>query len=656
MPRTPARRRLTGAAAGLAVAALVLTACTADPPPPIEQAEPTTTPAPTPERSTVVVAIDEVGSGFNPHLLADQSPVAGAVAGLVLPSAFRAVPDPENPARTLWLPDDALLLSAEVTDESPFTITYRLRDEAQWSDGAPIAAEDFRYLWRQMVTQPGVVDPAGYRLIDDIRSSGGGKTVTVRLREPYPAWRELFTNLLPAHLVKDTPGGFSTGLSETIPVSGGHFSVDNVDRGRAEVLLERNDRFWGTPAGPDELLMRRGGTEAQVAESMRSDDAQVVQSARGFALEAQLAAVPGVRAGVQLQPRTLDLTLNTRTAELADPRVRRAVLDLLDPDLLALVATGNSSAVVPARAQVIAPSDPGYTATMPPRLPREAAFGLLAEAGYTPVPPVAPSETTDPAVPDSPSGTEVPTSEEAPEPATTDGAALPEGTLARAGEPLTLVLGVPEGDETARAVARTAVDLWRGAGIDATVDELAPEELYGEALVEGSVHGIVGWMRAGGDPATAALSRFGCVPVTAAPAATGEELPTTSVLDSPATTSSQPSADPQPSDSATTTLEPQDVDEREEAVAAQLEAPSNLSGACDPGLEPDLLAGLVGTADSTDVLADAQARLWDLAVTLPILQDRAVVAAGPGVENVSLTAAVATGILGDAHLWGRTTP
>src|SRR5690606_36008354 len=92
-----------------------------------------------------------------------------------------------------------------------------------------------------------------------------------------------------------------------------------------------------------------------------------------------------------------------------------------------------------------------------------------------------------------------------PEQGTTNAPALPEGTLARAGVPLTLVVGVPEGDETARAVARTAVDLWRGAGIDASVDELPPDELYCEALVEGSVHAVVGWMRAGGDPATAAL-------------------------------------------------------------------------------------------------------------------------------------------------------
>ena len=31
--------------------------------------------------------------------------------------------------------------------------------EAQWTDNAPIGADDFWYLWRQMVTQPGVVDP-----------------------------------------------------------------------------------------------------------------------------------------------------------------------------------------------------------------------------------------------------------------------------------------------------------------------------------------------------------------------------------------------------------------------------------------------------------------------------------------------------------------
>src|SRR5690606_4786283 len=115
------------------------------------------------------------------------------------PSPFRPVPDPAVPGGTLWVPDTALVEQAEVTAQEPFTITYKLRNQANWSDGAPIAAEDFRFLWRQMITQPGVVDPAGYRLITDVASSAGGKTVTVTMAAPYPAWRQLFANLLPSH-------------------------------------------------------------------------------------------------------------------------------------------------------------------------------------------------------------------------------------------------------------------------------------------------------------------------------------------------------------------------------------------------------------------------------------------------------------------------
>lgn len=651
MPRTRSRGWRTGVTAGLAVVALALTACTADPPPPIEQAEPTTTPPPEPLRSTVVVAVDDIGNGFNPHLLADRSPVANAVAKQVLPSAFRAVPDPEDPRATVWVPDESLLVSAGPSPDDPLTIVYRLRDEAQWSDGAPIAAEDFRYLWRQMVTQPGVVDPAGYRLIEDIASSGGGKTVTVTFREPYPAWRELFADMLPAHLVKDTPGGFATGLAETVPVSGGRFSVENVDRGRGEILLERNDRFWGTPAGPDEILIRRGGSDAQLTESMRSHDAQVVHSRGGIALEAQLAAVPGLRTGVQLQPRTLELTLNARTPELSDPRVRRGLLDLLDPQLLALVAAGNETGVVPNRAQVFAPSDPGYVETMPPRLDREQALGLLAEAGYlpAPVPPVSESPpSSDSAPAPAPSTTEIPEDTEAPEAVPVD--ELLDGgipRLVRDGKPLTLVVGVPEEAGITRVVARTAVDVWRGAGIDATVTELPAEELYGEALVEGRIHAIVGWMEAGADPATVAMSRFGCVP------------------DDPASSAGEdPDAPPVTGETTTTTTsvttesdaDPDAAEVREEAAAAQSASPSNLSGACVPELEERFAAALTGAEPAQEILVEAQPQLWDLAVNLPVLQDRAVVAAGPTVEGVPLTAAVSSGIVGTAHLWGRTTP
>lgn len=626
------RRQWVPIIAGLAVLAMGLSGCTADPPPPIEQAEPTSTPPPAPQRNTVVVAIDDIGAGFNPHLLSDQSPVGNAVAQLVLPSAFRAVPNPDDPALVDRVPDESVLVSADVTSQNPFTVTYQLRTDAQWSDSAPIAAEDFRYLWQQMITQPGVVDPSGYRLIEGVASSGGGKTVTVILREPYPAWRELFTDLLPAHLVKDTPGGFATGLAESIPVSGGRFSVDSVDRGRGEILLERNDRFWGLPARPDEILMRRGGTDAQLADSMRTGDVQVAQTHGGSALLAQLGAVPGVRVGTQLQPRTLELTLNARTAEFADPRVRRGVLGLLDPDLLATVAAGTESAVVPARAQVFAPSDPGYVPTMPPRPTREQSLDLLAESGYLPAAPTAPVDVPE----ETPSTTVTPTAvTPAPEPAPETET---EGLLVRGGMPLDLVIGVASDAGVPLAVARTTADILRSAGIRATVTALPADELYGDALVEGRVHAVVGWMRAGNDPATAALSRFGCLPI---PPAQGVREPDVA---------GEPASDPTaPTDSAPE--QPAD-----DTARALLEAPSNLSAVCDPTLAADLDGAVRGVGDVHEILMDAQPKLWDLAVNLPIVQDRTVVAAGPGIEGVSLAGAVPAGVAADAHNWWRTTP
>ncbi|OQQ24452.1 monoacyl phosphatidylinositol tetramannoside-binding protein [Prescottella equi] len=583
-----------------AVSLLALAACTANPPPPVES---TDSPKPTtavPTKNTVAVAIDDVGIGFNPHLLADQSPVNSAVSALVLPSPFRPALDPARPGVTLWVPDPSVLVSATaVPPEAPTTITYQLRNEAQWSDGAPIAAEDFRYLWQQMITQPGVVDPAGYGLIDDVESSGGGKTVTVTLTAPYPAWRELFTDLLPSHLVKDTPGGFARGLGDSIPVSGAQFHIKSVDRGRDEIVLERNDRFWGTPAKADQILMRRGGSPAQLADSIRSGDAQVARVHGGAATLGQLSVIPSVRTGTELQPRVLSVTLNGRVSTLAEPTVRKGLFGLLDPNLLATVGAGSESSATPARAQVLAPSDPGYAPTAPPPPTREQAFGALAGAGFQVVPTLA--EGNDPET-------------------------VTVGRLVRDNEQLTLVLGAPENDDIAIAVANTVADQWRGAGIAASVRALKAEDLYGEALTSGTVDAVLGWERAGSDPATSLASRFGCLPLD-----TSESAPDTT----PQTTS------PAPTSAAT--------------PAPSVRSPSNLSGLCDPGLQPGIDAALRGLDDPARVIADAEPRLWELAAVLPVLQDNAIVVAGPGVEGVSLAGPIPVGIFGDAGVWTRTT-
>jgi ABC-type transport system substrate-binding protein len=172
-----------------AAVGLTLAACTVNPPPAPQSTDtPHNAPPPPARVSQIIMGIDSIGAGFNPHLLSDLSPVNAAISALVLPSAFRPVPDPASPTGSRWELDPTLLVSADVTNQNPFTVTYKIRPEAQWTDNAPIGADDFWYLWHQMVTQPGVVDPAGYDLITGVQSLEGGKQAVVTFAQPYPAW------------------------------------------------------------------------------------------------------------------------------------------------------------------------------------------------------------------------------------------------------------------------------------------------------------------------------------------------------------------------------------------------------------------------------------------------------------------------------------
>ena len=321
----PARRVYV--TAGLLVSLLVFVGCTVSPPPAPQSTETSRSTAPPPQRKTqIIMGIDSIGAGFNPHLLSDLSAVNAAISALVLPSAFRPVADAGTPTGSRWEMDPTLLTSAEVTNENPFTVTYKIRPEAQWTDNAPIAADDFWYLWRQMVGQPGVVDPAGYDRITGVQSIDGGKQAVVTFSQPYPAWRELFSNIVPAHIVKDVPGGFPAGLARALPVTGGQFRVESIDPQRDEILLARNDRYWGPPAKPDLILFRRAGAPAALADSVRNGDTQVAQVHGGSAVFAQLSAIPDVRTARIMTPRVMQLTLRADEPKLADAQVRKAIL------------------------------------------------------------------------------------------------------------------------------------------------------------------------------------------------------------------------------------------------------------------------------------------------------------------------------------------
>ncbi|MCV7052563.1 ABC transporter family substrate-binding protein [Mycobacterium heidelbergense] len=612
-----ARRLFMTVGVVVSLVGLALAACTVNPPPAPQSTDTPHNSPPPPQRPTqIIMGIDSIGAGFNPHLLSDLSPVNAAISALVLPSAFRPVPDPNTPTGSRWEMDPTLLVSAEVTNQNPFTVTYKIRPEAQWTDNAPIAADDFWYLWRQMVSQPGVVDPAGYDLITGVQSLEGGKQAVVTFTQPYPAWKELFSNILPAHIVKDVPGGFAAGLARALPVTGGQFRVESIDPQRDEILIARNDRYWGPPAKPALILFRRAGAPAALADSVRNGDTQVAQVHGGSAAFAQLSAIPDVRTARIVTPRVMQLTLRANEPKLSDTQVRKAILGLLDVDLLAAVGAGSDNTVTLAQAQIRSPSDPGYEPTAPPAMTTQAALALLSSSGYQ-------VETTASASP-------------APTPASTGPPEVIRGRISKDGQQLSLVIGVAANDPTSVAVANTAADQLRNVGIAAHVLALDPVMLYRDALDNNQVDAIVGWHRAGGNLATLLASRYGCPALESTQVSTSSAPTTTAAAVPPGPAPAPPSHPPDP--------------------GALVQAPSNLTGICDRSIQSNIDAALNGVKSINDVITAVEPRLWNMSTVLPILQDTTIVAAGPSVHNVSLSGAVPVGIVGDAGQWIKTGP
>lgn len=367
-----------GGAAGLLVVLLValLAACTNEPPPQVAPAPPPTTVAP-PEPTTVVVGVDALGAGFNPHLIAHQSPVTTALSTLVLPSVFR--PDAGGDLRL----DQTVATSARVSSTDPFTVSYELNVQASWTTNAPIAAEDFVYLWQRMRSEPGTADAAGYDLISDVRSRAGGKAVDVVFAQPYPQWQRLFSGLLPAHILKDAPGSWTGALANGLPASGGPFRIASVDRARDEIVLSRNDQYWATPTTLDRVVLRAVDRPTMVDE-LRSGDLEVALPDSDPQIRRLVEALGGAyRIQNAPQPLVVGLGLRSDDGPLADPRVRQAIAASLDREALRAAVAPDA---LPADAFGLAPSQAGYASTAPPGAPVRpdpaAAQREFTAAGY----------------------------------------------------------------------------------------------------------------------------------------------------------------------------------------------------------------------------------------------------------------------------------
>lgn len=331
------------------------------------------------------------------------------------------------------------------------------------------------YLREQMTSQPGVVDSAGYRLISDINARDGGKVVEVVFGKAYPGWRSLFSNLLPAHILKDAPGGWAGALQANFPATAGPFTVKTLDNDRGEVVLERNDRYWAEPARLDRIVLRRTEQPTLINALEQGHDQMALVRADSVGAKTIGDLAPAVTTSTVPRPAVTTVYLRP-SQELTDLPVRQALVAMLDRTQLITVGTGNGPAAqLRADAQVLAPTAPGYRPTKPGDLVFNpaAAQTLLTGAGYT----------------------------------------RTSAGWARDGRPLELVIGAAEERPADVRIAKDVQRQLAAGGVVAEVTELPGRQLLQRLYsTEGTdvIDIAVTSRPTGGDPATMLATGFGC--------------------------------------------------------------------------------------------------------------------------------------------------
>ena len=241
-----------------ALAGMALVACVTDAAGPLPDDSP-------PRRGgTVTIALDSAPDGLN----VARSFVAATYLTLdeVFAQPYRVSPTLE------YVPE---LIDGEATvTEDPFTVTFKIRDEAAWSDGVPITSEDFEFTWKTMTDPRWAIsfrDPPGQVERVEVLDT---KTVRFHFGEPYAPWKSLFARegLLPAHVLEGK--NFDRIWRDEIPISSGPYRFQEWVEG-SRLSLVRNEGYWDDPPLLDGLEFRFITDTNTVIQALRGGEVDV---------------------------------------------------------------------------------------------------------------------------------------------------------------------------------------------------------------------------------------------------------------------------------------------------------------------------------------------------------------------------------------------
>lgn len=350
---------------------------------------------PTKKGGTYVQALEKTIPNWNVQDADGNVFDTSQVMNGLLPSPFIVYPD-----LTPHLNED-MMTSAEVTSQDPYTVVYKVRPEAVWSDGTPMGYDDFLYEWK---TQNGKDCPActpatttGYDLISGIEQADNGKTITVKFSKPYPDWKSLFT-LYPAGVAKQAAGGdlntpaalkkaFEAFKATTPNWSGAAYKIGDYQKD-ASVTLVPNDKWYGkTKPSLEKIVFRIITDQAQEVPALQNKEVNGVYAQPNQDMVEKVKGITDVNymLGKGLVWEHIDLNLKNKY--LSDMALRQAIFTAINTkDLIGKTVGQFVPGAEPLGSHNYVPGQPGYKDFVTPTGQGsgdvEKAKQILTDAGY----------------------------------------------------------------------------------------------------------------------------------------------------------------------------------------------------------------------------------------------------------------------------------
>lgn len=362
LARRPVRRRSTRAKAAVAVLALALGTAACGGPSSTNKSGGGDTDS---IEATLAFALS---SGFDP----DNA--SSAVATAANQHIFEGLVDLDPVTREPYL---ALAASDPAPSEDGLTWTVDIREDAEFSDGTPVTAEDVAHSFMRIVEPEDPAAPplmAGFiSFIENVEATGDA-SVEFTLKEPFPLFAERIAvvKIVPQALTADAA---ASEAFDTEPVGSGPFKLDSASA-ETGLKLSRNDGYNGPrPASVETMTWNTNTDGAARISDLQGGRVQAIEAVPYLNVE----SLSDFEVTEKQAFNQAFLMFNNSAAPFDDKRVRQALHYAIDKDKV--IQTALNGFGTPASSYLDEGNEAYQEASTVYDFDAQKAKDLLAEAG-----------------------------------------------------------------------------------------------------------------------------------------------------------------------------------------------------------------------------------------------------------------------------------